>query len=166
MVQLSATRCSCIAILWVSILSFAAIPFVLLLKECLCCLFLYDLFGKLLDTPSYVCIYIIHTHINIWQLRYPWDKLTQNQVLRSTDCITWSACVTWWCIWLLWGMRLVPLSFEFLNPSNRPRVLISCDSPYTRLVGCRAWWVYLYENSHLILRQTGDLQVFSNGRVG
>jgi len=34
-VQLSATRCSCIAILWVSLASFAAITFVLLLNECL-----------------------------------------------------------------------------------------------------------------------------------
>jgi hypothetical protein len=33
--QLSATRCSCIAILWVSLMSFAAITFVLLLNECL-----------------------------------------------------------------------------------------------------------------------------------
>jgi hypothetical protein len=35
MVQLSATGCSCVAILWVSLVSFAAIPFVLLLNECL-----------------------------------------------------------------------------------------------------------------------------------
>jgi hypothetical protein len=34
-VQLSATICSCIAILWVSLVSFATITFVLLLNECL-----------------------------------------------------------------------------------------------------------------------------------
>jgi hypothetical protein len=35
MVQFSATKCSCIAILWASLVSFAAITFVLLLNECL-----------------------------------------------------------------------------------------------------------------------------------
>jgi hypothetical protein len=35
MVHLSATRCSCIAILWVSLVSFGGITFVLLLNECL-----------------------------------------------------------------------------------------------------------------------------------
>jgi hypothetical protein len=35
MVQLSATRCSCIAVLWVNLVSFAAMTFVLLLNECL-----------------------------------------------------------------------------------------------------------------------------------
>jgi hypothetical protein len=35
MIQLSATRCSCIAILWDSLVSFAAILFVLLLNVCL-----------------------------------------------------------------------------------------------------------------------------------
>jgi hypothetical protein len=35
MVQLSATRCSYISVLWVSLVSFAAITFVLLLNECL-----------------------------------------------------------------------------------------------------------------------------------
>jgi hypothetical protein len=46
MIQLYATRCSCIAILWVSLVSFAAIT--------LCvALFHYDPVRKLLDTPSY-----------------------------------------------------------------------------------------------------------------
>jgi hypothetical protein len=35
MVQFSATRCSCIVILWASLVSFVIITFVLLLKECL-----------------------------------------------------------------------------------------------------------------------------------
>jgi hypothetical protein len=57
MVQLSAIRCSCIAILWVSIVSFAAITlcvasqrvFVVVVID-----FVIDLVRKLLDTPSYV----------------------------------------------------------------------------------------------------------------
>jgi hypothetical protein len=35
MVQLFDTKCNCIAILWVSLVSFAAITFVLLFDECL-----------------------------------------------------------------------------------------------------------------------------------
>jgi hypothetical protein len=81
-VQLSATRCSCIAILWISLVSFVATTFVLLLNGCLlvcssflgstaqlrpwpppqnptefvyycyCCLFRYRLSPETLDTPS------------------------------------------------------------------------------------------------------------------
>jgi hypothetical protein len=40
MVQLSATRCSCIATLWVSLSSFAAITFLLFLNECFLLLFI------------------------------------------------------------------------------------------------------------------------------
>jgi hypothetical protein len=56
MVQLSATRCSCIAILWVSLVNFAAITL------CVACervfifvsvYFVIDSVRKLLDTPSY-----------------------------------------------------------------------------------------------------------------
>jgi hypothetical protein len=56
-VQLSATRCNCIAILWVSLVSFVAKPFVLLLNECLLLLlllllllFVIDSVRQLLDT--------------------------------------------------------------------------------------------------------------------
>jgi hypothetical protein len=41
MVQLSATRCSCIAILWVSLVSLPPLSFVLLLNECLLLLLLF-----------------------------------------------------------------------------------------------------------------------------
>jgi hypothetical protein len=57
MVQPSATRCSCIAILWLSLVGFAAIilcvasqlVFIIVLVY-----FVIDSVGKLLDTPSYV----------------------------------------------------------------------------------------------------------------
>jgi hypothetical protein len=60
MVQLSATRCSCIAILWVSLVSFAAITlcvasqwvFVVVVVVVVC--FVIDSVRKLLDIPSYV----------------------------------------------------------------------------------------------------------------
>jgi hypothetical protein len=56
MLQLSATRCSCVTILWVSLVSFATLTFVLLLNMCLLlllCYFVSDSVRILLDTPSY-----------------------------------------------------------------------------------------------------------------
>jgi len=56
-VQLSATRCSCIAILWVSLASFAAITFCVASQRVFILvngIFRYDSVRKLLDTPSYV----------------------------------------------------------------------------------------------------------------
>jgi hypothetical protein len=54
MVQLSATRCSCIAILWASLVSFAAITFCVASQRVFVVVyFVIDLVRKLLDTPSY-----------------------------------------------------------------------------------------------------------------
>jgi hypothetical protein len=56
MVQLSATRCSCIAILWVSLVSFAAITLCIASKRVFIVVSVYfviDSVRKLLDTPSY-----------------------------------------------------------------------------------------------------------------
>jgi hypothetical protein len=53
MVQLSATRCSCIAILWVSLASFATITLYVASKRVFIVYFFIDSVRKLLDTPSY-----------------------------------------------------------------------------------------------------------------
>jgi hypothetical protein len=61
MIQLSATRCSCIAILWVSLVSFAAITlcvasqwlFVVVVVVVVVVYFFIDSVRKLLYTPSY-----------------------------------------------------------------------------------------------------------------
>jgi hypothetical protein len=55
MVQLSATRYSCIAILWVSLVSFAAIAFSVASQRVFVIVvyFVIDSVRKLLDTPSY-----------------------------------------------------------------------------------------------------------------
>jgi hypothetical protein len=56
MVQLSATRCSCIAILWVSLVSFAAITLCVASQRVFIVVAVYfviDTVRKLLDTPSY-----------------------------------------------------------------------------------------------------------------
>jgi hypothetical protein len=57
MVKLSATRCSCIAILWVSLASFAAITLCVASQRVFIIAVVYFVIGsirKLLDTPSYV----------------------------------------------------------------------------------------------------------------
>jgi hypothetical protein len=56
MVQLSATRCSCIAILWVSLVSFGAITLCVASQRVFIAVSVYfvkDSVRKLLDTPSY-----------------------------------------------------------------------------------------------------------------
>jgi hypothetical protein len=53
MVQLSATRCSCTAILWVSLVSFAAITLRVASQQVFIVYFIIDLVRKLLDTSSY-----------------------------------------------------------------------------------------------------------------
>jgi hypothetical protein len=56
MVQLSATRCSCITILWVSLLSFATITLCVVSQWAIpnvSIYFVIDSIQKLLDTPSY-----------------------------------------------------------------------------------------------------------------
>jgi hypothetical protein len=56
MVQLSATRCSCIAILWVSLVSFAAITLYVASQRVFLVIVVYfviDSVRKLLNTPSY-----------------------------------------------------------------------------------------------------------------
>jgi hypothetical protein len=54
MMQLSGTRCSCVPILWVSLVSFAAITLCVASQRVIAkdkCIFLYDSVRKLLDTP-------------------------------------------------------------------------------------------------------------------
>jgi hypothetical protein len=55
MVYLSATRCSCIAILWVSLVSFAAITLYVACQQMFVVVvyFVIDSVRKLLDTASY-----------------------------------------------------------------------------------------------------------------
>jgi hypothetical protein len=62
-VQLSATRCSCIAILWVSLVSFAAITLCLVSQRVfigISVYFVIDSARKLLDTPSYLPSHCVH----------------------------------------------------------------------------------------------------------
>jgi hypothetical protein len=58
MVQLSATRCSCIAILWVSLVSFASITLCVASERVFVVVFFFVIHSirKLLDTPSYTSV--------------------------------------------------------------------------------------------------------------
>jgi hypothetical protein len=62
MIQLSATRCSCIAILWVSVVSFVAITLCIASQWVFIVVSLYsviDSVRKFLDTPSYIIEFAI-----------------------------------------------------------------------------------------------------------
>jgi hypothetical protein len=75
MVQLSATRCSCTTILWVSLVSFAAITLCVASQRMLSFVSVYfviDSIRKLLDTPS--CI------------EYHSPSRSYNRVLKSPMC--------------------------------------------------------------------------------
>jgi hypothetical protein len=70
MVQLSATRCSCIAVLWVSLVSFAVIARCIASQRVFIVVvyFVMDSIRKLLDIPSYVYTLIYSYHFVIRQL--------------------------------------------------------------------------------------------------
>jgi hypothetical protein len=53
MVQLSATRCSCMAVLWVSLVSFAAITLCVASHRVFVVVSVIDSFRELLDTNPY-----------------------------------------------------------------------------------------------------------------
>jgi hypothetical protein len=90
MVQLSATRCSCIAILWVSLVSFATITLCVASQRVFnCCkrIFRYDSVRKLLDTPSYeVEVFWVVTPCNVAvgykDCRGPWCLCLQSGPLK------------------------------------------------------------------------------------
>jgi hypothetical protein len=92
MVQLSAARCSCIAILWVSLVSFTAITLCIVSQQVFIFVSVYfdiDSVRKLLDTPLYVpkfveseykICYLLKLHIWCTNLTY----------LRSNNRKNWS----------------------------------------------------------------------------
>jgi hypothetical protein len=68
MVQLSATRCSYIATLWVSLVSFAAITLCVASQRVFIVVSIYfviDSVRKILDTPSYTrhCLSVFHINM-------------------------------------------------------------------------------------------------------
>jgi hypothetical protein len=86
MVQLSATRCNCIAILWVSLVSFAAITLCVASQRVFIIIVVYfviDSVRKLLDTPSYKC-----RVLGLW-IAYVW-KFEWVQRLHKSDMLRWN----------------------------------------------------------------------------
>jgi hypothetical protein len=98
MVQLSATTCSCIAILWVSLVSFAAVIFCVASRRLFVVCFVFDSVRKLLDTFLYVTILLfsviaLYSSVTVFkfckQLKHA--LLTDNEYLalelqRSPQC--------------------------------------------------------------------------------
>jgi hypothetical protein len=73
MVQLSATRCSCTAILWVSLVRFAAVTLCVASQRVFIVISVYfviDSVRKLLDTPSYfICTMLMKaSSVQLWIL--------------------------------------------------------------------------------------------------
>jgi hypothetical protein len=118
MVQLSATRCSCIVILWVSLVSFAAITLCVTSQWVFVVYFVIDSVQKLLDTPSYShLLHVLHVLSvqsswfnhpnNIWQnvhvmqlLILQWSPTSHHFLLlrskKSTDNLQHRVWKTWW----------------------------------------------------------------------
>jgi hypothetical protein len=88
MVQLSATRCSCIVILWVSLASFAAITLCVASQRVFIVVSVYfvmDSVRNLLVTPSYI-------HFTLVRTRYPRSRrgmtpITNKSVRVQAGCM-------------------------------------------------------------------------------
>jgi hypothetical protein len=102
MVQLSATRCSCIAILWVSLVSFVAITLCVASQRVFVVVspyFVIDSVRKLLFTLSYVFIITIQDFYSAVDACAPWSKLSplpsyhvgwsSSHVIRFPFCNMW-----------------------------------------------------------------------------
>jgi hypothetical protein len=97
MVQLSATRCSCIAILWVSIVIFAAITLCGASQRVLIAVsayFFIDSVRKLLDTPSYGTRRFITVFIRARRWSLCWArciKCTPSHPISLRSILIWSS---------------------------------------------------------------------------
>jgi hypothetical protein len=106
MIQLSATRCSCIAILWVSLVSFVAITLCVPSQWVITKVsvdFFIDSVRKLLDTPSYVC--------DKWTPR-PLRYVTQQN-------IQWGMCSPFVCSFLYFPPSCKYMSYALSPLSNQ-----------------------------------------------
>jgi hypothetical protein len=139
MVRLSATRCSCIAVLWVSLVSFAAITFYVASEQVFVVVSLYfaiDSVRKLLDTPSNLAMVSLGrdlTHCAVsactWQHNTAQHRTTQKELLHMyiiRDPSLWVAyfiviliSATGWMIWVL-GFDSRRGLWIFLFTASRP----------------------------------------------
>jgi hypothetical protein len=90
MVQLSATSCSCIAILWVSLVSFAAITLCVASYRAFFVVSVHiviDSVRKLLDTPLYTAWSAVSSNLRIWSGARHQDEITDWLTSQSDfDC--------------------------------------------------------------------------------
>jgi hypothetical protein len=92
MIELSATRCSCIAILWVSLVSYAAITFCIAFNErLLLLLLLFDLHNKFRNI-WFICL---HTEfIDIWLICLHAEFIDIWLICLHSEFIAWTNNLT------------------------------------------------------------------------
>jgi hypothetical protein len=114
-VQLSATRCSCIAILWVSLVSFAAITLCVASQRGFIVAVVYfviDAVRKLLDTPSYLLLNLLT--VDCFAIKY------------------WTQSSSAWCIVGSEGLDLIVLKiihfFVWIRVKIKPSLCLSTST--------------------------------------
>jgi hypothetical protein len=103
MIRLSATRCSCIAVLWAILVSFAAITLCVDSQRVVycCCLFRYRLSPETFDTTSYVLPFGREVSMNVWY--------KQNKVLFPL------------------ALLVILHSYTFISSHNRTKQYRNCN---------------------------------------
>jgi hypothetical protein len=156
MVQLSATRCSCIAILWVIVVSFAAITLCVAFQRTVpkvSVYFVIDLVRKLLDTPSYTRN--VKPNLNT---RPSSDVVWSLIRFHFRDAASCSICITCWLPPWLRGITARVCVCECIVLSVLPResgVLICKENTISVNYGCVLglryavrWCKHLANKSH------------------
>jgi hypothetical protein len=115
MVQLSATRCSCIVISRVSLVSFAAITLCVASQRVLivyCCSFLYESVRKLLDIPSYFSFTNEVSAIESWR----YNHYVMEEIPLTKFRSNWKLVYTFWFIYITWWQSQKSVKFSGLHP--------------------------------------------------
>jgi hypothetical protein len=134
MVQLSATRCSCVAILWVSLVSFATITLCVASRRVVLKVSVYfvtDSVRKLLVTPSYLRGFLCSGIVQALQRAdLPWWNLPQTQNVSVTP-MNFKLKQAWKCYE---KNKNSGLSFEIID--NPQQVCLYCHLVHVCLFVC------------------------------
>jgi hypothetical protein len=125
MVQLSATRCSCIAILWVSLVSFATITLCVASQQVFIVMyFVIDSVRKLHDTPSHLgskCgILLEYPHRNPMQNDTGFDTISE---LEASIMQMFHLWCKFGVQWSAKNMFLVPMLYTFIRAQKSALLL-------------------------------------------
>jgi hypothetical protein len=128
MVKLSATRCSCITILWVSVVHFATITFCVASQQVFVIVYFINKVRKLLDTPLYK-----------WNPTYEFNTLPNH---ISPECLIKVCWLTWFCygireiMWLVSIMIWISALYLVIypRPAGPNRSALHLKSPDLKLM--------------------------------